>query len=219
MFALTLPLRIQSDSAEPLAARPRATRPGRPLIRHDLLARLWEHDAATALHSLRVCRHAVRLAEALDLDARQLAALPIAACLHDIGKMAVPAAILQKPGALTAREHRWILAHPAAGERLLAGHVSATVLAAVRGHHERFDGTGYPDGLAGEQIPLLARILALADSFDAMISSRPYRPGMPAAAALERLRQAAGTQFDPELVELFVAEVERGGADLTLQRL
>jgi HD-GYP domain-containing protein (c-di-GMP phosphodiesterase class II) len=146
----------------------------------------------------------------LNLDTRQRKALRPAACLHDVGKLVVPAAILRKPESLTVREYRWIQAHPAAGERLLAGRVPATVLAAVRGHHERFDGTGYPDGLARDRIPLLARILAIADSYDAMISCRPYRAGLSPSQALDALRRCAGTQLDPELAHLFATVIPAG---------
>jgi HD-GYP domain-containing protein (c-di-GMP phosphodiesterase class II) len=120
--------------------------------------------------------------------------------------------VLQKPGRLTAEESLRVQRHPAAGERLLAADVrDPVVLAAIRHHHERHDGAGYPDRLRGERIPLLARVLALADCYDAMRSDRPYRPGLSRAAALAAVRQAAGTQFDPRLTAAFLA-LEEGPA-------
>jgi HD-GYP domain-containing protein (c-di-GMP phosphodiesterase class II) len=176
------------------------------------LRALQEHDPETVGHCWRVRRHALDLAAALGLGRRAYRQLSLAAVLHDVGKLEVPLAILRKPGGLTAAEALRVRRHPEAGERLLAGDVTdPAVLAAIRHHHERHDGAGYPDGLRGERVPLLARILALADCYDAMRSDRPYRPGLSRAAALAAIRQGAGTQFDPHLAATFLA-LEEGPA-------
>jgi response regulator RpfG family c-di-GMP phosphodiesterase len=166
-----------------------------------LVRTLEERDPCTAGHSRRVRRHALGLAGALGLGGRERKRLLLAAKLHDIGKIGIPEAILNKPGALTGDEQRVVREHPVIGERILRPVVrSRAVLAAVRGHHERLDGTGYPDGLKGAQIPLLARVLAVADCFDALTSARAYRPALPVREALDVLRAGAGKQFDPEFV-------------------
>ncbi len=203
MFSLTLHQRLWRHPFRP--PQPSLSAHKRPAINR-LLRLLWEHDPATAAHSLRVCRYALRLGKALSLDSRQRRDLSMAAHLHDIGKLAVPRDILQKPARLTPAEYRQLREHPAKGERIIARFApSPTVLAAIRGHHERFDGSGYPDGLHGENIPLLARILAIADSFDAMTRSRTYRAALPGVSALAIIHLAAGTQFDPKLVKVFSA--------------
>jgi putative two-component system response regulator len=156
-------------------------------------------------HSLRVRRYALRLAAALDLDPRQRRQLSLAAKLHDIGKVGTPEAILSKPGRLTPEEFAVVREHPLTGERILSPIVrNPAVLAAIRSHHERPDGKGYPDGLIGDQIPVLARIIAIADCFDALTSSRAYRRPLPVQAALEELRAGSGPQFEPEFVRAFV---------------
>jgi HD-GYP domain-containing protein (c-di-GMP phosphodiesterase class II) len=125
--------------------------------------------------------------------------------LHDIGKVGVPEAILNKPARLTAEEFARIREHPVVGERILAPIIRQRgILTAIRGHHERLDGSGYPDGLKGERISLLARIIAIADCFDAMTSARAYREGMSVAEALEELRAGAGRQFEHSFVQSFV---------------
>ena len=171
-----------------------------------LVRSLEARHPSTKGHSLRVARYALCLAEALGLDRGQIRRLSLAARLHDIGKIGTPDGILNKPGPLTEAEYAAVRRHPVVGERILAPVVrDPAVLAAVRGHHERFDGAGYPDALKGSQIPLLARILAVADCFDALTSPRAYRGALPAARALGVLRQGAGTQFDPALVGAFLA--------------
>jgi response regulator RpfG family c-di-GMP phosphodiesterase len=177
----------------------------------DSLVRTLEaRDPYTSGHSLRVRMYAEQLAQYLDLEERQRRQLSLAAKLHDIGKVAVPEAILNKPGVLTAAEFAVVRTHPEQGERILTPIIrSKTVLAAIRSHHERFDGQGYPDGLAGERIPLLARILTIADCFDALSSSRAYRRALPKDQAADVIRAGTGTQFDPALMgafEQFLAE-------------
>jgi HD-GYP domain-containing protein (c-di-GMP phosphodiesterase class II) len=142
----------------------------------------------------------------LRLNGRTKKRLSLAAKLHDIGKVGLPEAILNKPSGLSAAEFAVVREHPVVGERILSPIIRDTaVLAAIRGHHERFDGTGYPDGLSGDRIPLLARVLAVADCFDALTSARAYRAAVPAATALTILAQEAGTHFDPDIALPFVA--------------
>jgi response regulator RpfG family c-di-GMP phosphodiesterase len=172
----------------------------------DSMVRTMEaRDPYTADHSLRVRRYALRLAAGLGLDRGQRRQLSLAAKLHDIGKIGVPEAILLKPAALTGAEYAAVQQHPVIGERVLTPIIRRpAVLAAVRSHHERLDGRGYPDGLRGEQIPVLARIIAIADTFDALTSSRAYRAALPAADALEVLRAGSGTQFEPHIIDAFL---------------
>ncbi|MFO0842121.1 MAG: response regulator [Gemmataceae bacterium] len=164
-----------------------------------------ERDPYTAGHSRRVRHYAMALARALGLDRRQLKQLSLAAQLHDIGKVAVPDAILHKPDKLTAEEYAVVREHPVTGERILKPVLrSKIVLAAIRGHHERLDGTGYPDGLKGQEIPLLARLISIPDVFDALTTSRAYRDALPVHEALAILRDGAGKHFDPDLTRVFL---------------
>jgi putative two-component system response regulator len=173
----------------------------------DSLVRTLEaRHPSTCGHSLRVRNYTVRLAELLGWPERERRRLGLAAKLHDIGKVGTPEGILNKPGVLTRAEEAVVREHPVVGERILTPIIrSRSILAAIRGHHERWDGGGYPDGLAGERIPLLARAIAVADCFDALTSSRPYRDPLPRRDALDLIRAGAGTQFDPDLVPPFLA--------------
>ena len=129
--------------------------------------------------------------------------------MHDIGKAAIPDTILEKPGPLDPQEWAFVRRHTEIGERILAAAPALIRIAPiVRSTHERLDGNGYPDGLAGEEIPLPARIVSVADAFDAMVTERPYRRALSPGAALAELRRCAGTQFDPDVVEAFAAVVE-----------
>jgi response regulator RpfG family c-di-GMP phosphodiesterase len=171
-----------------------------------LVRTMEEADPYTAGHSRRVRYYALRLGEAIGLDLRQRRWLSLAAKLHDIGKVGVPEAILHKPGRLTSEEDRVVREHPAIGERILAPVIrNRHILAAIRGHHERLDGSGYPDGLRGEQIPLMARLIALPDCFDALTTSRAYRPAMQLNEALAIIRNGAGSHFDPNLTRAFLS--------------
>jgi response regulator RpfG family c-di-GMP phosphodiesterase len=175
-----------------------------------LVRTMEERDPYTAGHSRRVQFLALRLATAAKLDRRQRRRLGLAAALHDIGKAGVPEAILNKPGPLTRDEEGIVRAHPVIGERILAPIIrQRAVLAAIRGHHERLDGNGYPDGLRGEAIPLLARLIAICDCFDALTTSRAYREALPVSEALGVLRAGAGPQFDPALVRAFLEVAPR----------
>jgi len=154
-------------------------------------------------HSRGVVALALAVGERLRLDAREQGRLEFTALLHDIGKLKVPRAILDKPGPLTAGEWEVVRRHPEDGQRMLEqiGGVLAEVGLAVRAHHERWDGAGYPDGLTGEAIPFIARIVTVCDSYNAMTTTRPYRTAMSAETALTELRECAGTQFDPRVVD------------------
>jgi HD-GYP domain-containing protein (c-di-GMP phosphodiesterase class II) len=169
-----------------------------------LVRTMEERDPYTAGHSRRVRAYSLRLGRALGLDDRQMRELSLAAKLHDIGKVGVPEAVLNKPAPLTPDEMDAVRKHPIIGERILRSIVrSRAVLAAIRGHHERIDGTGYPDGLKGSKIPLLARVITVVDCFDALTSARAYRAPLSPAQALEALRAAAGNHFQPEFVRAF----------------
>jgi putative two-component system response regulator len=172
-----------------------------------MLARALEaKDAYTRGHSIRVSRYAVATAARLGFAGPELDGIRLGGELHDIGKIGTRESVLHKPGSLTPEEFRQITEHPALGERMLSplAHESPDVLRIVRSHHERIDGKGFPDGLRGERIPIEARIVAVADSFDAMTTRRPYRESRPADAAVAELRRVAGTQLDPHAVEAFV---------------
>lgn len=170
------------------------------------LARALEaKDAYTRGHSIRVSQYAVATARQLGMPDVAVDHIRIGGELHDIGKIGTREAVLLKPGVLTAEEMGQIREHPAFGERMLSPLAFETpeVLRCVRSHHERMDGDGFPDGLAGEDIPLEARIIAVADTFDAMTTVRPYRAPHSTDAALAELSRVAGTQLDPEVVAAF----------------
>ncbi|HET6690254.1 MAG TPA: diguanylate cyclase, partial [Miltoncostaeaceae bacterium] len=173
----------------------------------------WAVDAKdpyTHRHSARVADLAVRIAAALGWPVTRAAQLREAGLVHDVGKIAVPDAILFKPGPLTDAEREAVTAHAAVGARIVADVLSAEQAAWVRSHHERWDGTGYPDRLAGEEIPEEARILALSDSWDVIVSSRSYQAGRGADAALAEVRRCAGTQFWPVAVDALARLVAAG---------
>jgi cyclic di-GMP phosphodiesterase len=173
-----------------------------------MLARALEaKDSYTRGHSIRVSRYAVATAARLGFEGPGLEGIRLGGELHDIGKIGTREAVLHKPTSLTPDEFRQITEHPALGEQMLAplAHESPNVLKIVRSHHERLDGRGFPDGLRGEKIPIEARIVAVADSFDAMTTRRPYREAREPCDAMCELRRVAGTQLDPEAVEAFVA--------------
>jgi len=175
------------------------------------LARALEaKDPATAQHSARVGRLAEATARAMGLSPAFRRGLRLAGELHDVGKIGVPDHLLRRPGRLSPSEHREVLQHAVIGERILAPLLPdrEMVLATVRSHHEHFDGTGFPDGLRGGDIPLAARIVAVADAFDAMTSARPYRASLPRAAAVRELRRGAGSQWDPACVEALLRALQ-----------
>jgi putative nucleotidyltransferase with HDIG domain len=162
-------------------------------------------DVGTARHSQTVGRYAEAIASALGLPDARVERIRAAGVLHDIGKLGVADAVLKKPGALTDEEWAEMRRHPELGARILDHANLRDISAWVLAHHERIDGRGYPHGLAGAEIPLEARILAVADAYEAMTADRAYRAALGHDAAQEELRAGAGTQFDPEIVEAFLA--------------
>lgn len=162
-------------------------------------------DISTGVHSTRLAEWAIRVARKLNIPEEHLHQVEIAALLHDIGKIGVPDAILKKQAPLTAEERAVINRHPEYSWsilRLFPGLEDASLYALH--HHENFDGTGYPSGLKGEDIPLVSRIVSVIDAYDAMVSNRCYRKGLPHAEAIRRLLEGAGTQFDVEVVQTFL---------------
>jgi putative nucleotidyltransferase with HDIG domain len=165
---------------------------------------MQEKDASLYQHSRRVQQFARHLAQKLALAASEVRAIEQAALFHDLGKILIDDALLQKPSPLTTREFEQMKQHPAYGAMLLRQiGASKEVVALVYHHHERWDGCGYPTRLRGEAIPLGARIIGIADAFDAMTASRPYSARRTEEQALAELRRCAGTQFDPTLTDLF----------------
>jgi HD-GYP domain-containing protein (c-di-GMP phosphodiesterase class II) len=176
---------------------------GNPIVL-TLAATLRVRDAETQGHSERVVRFSALLGRELNLNEKQLESLTYGSLLHDIGKIGVPDAILRKPGRLTEVEWSRMREHPLLGLQILSGiEFLEGASLVVAQHHERWDGTGYPFGLRGDEIDNNARIFAVADAFDAMTSERPYNLRKTFEAALEELQRCAGKQFDPEIVEAF----------------
>ena len=169
-----------------------------------LLAAIDARDHYTGDHSKSVVQLSSQVARQLDLSARQIVETEQVALLHDVGKVAVPDQILQKVGPLDNHERAVIEEHPVVGAKIVRSIAGLAHLApAIRAGHERWDGAGYPDGLAGEDIPIVSRITFVCDAFDAMTTDRPYQAAMSPGEALFELRRCAGTQFDPRVVEAF----------------
>jgi ribonuclease P protein subunit RPR2 len=182
-----------------------------------LAAAVEAKDEYTGGHIQRVHALGLLLAEVVVPEEASDPQLSYGFLLHDIGKLAVPDAVLNKPGPLDEDEWRLLKQHPEQGAKILSAIPFLDgALDVVRHHHERWDGSGYPDGLQGEEIPLWARIFAVVDTVDAVTSDRPYRPGRPIGAAIHELRKEAGTQFDPECVEAFL-RVDRPAIEALLQ--
>jgi diguanylate cyclase (GGDEF)-like protein len=171
-------------------------------------------DAGTARHSRTVGEYARQTAVALGLAEDRVERIHAAGVLHDLGKLGIADAILHKPGRLDETEWREIMRHPEIGARILEHAGMPDIARWVRAHHERIDGGGYPKGIAGDQIPVEARILAVADAYEAMIADRPYRAGMPPVAACEELTRCSGTQFDPRIVDAFIAALGSEGVEI-----
>jgi len=166
-------------------------------------------DLNTGVHSTRLAEWGMRVGQDLGLEESELKNLEIAALLHDIGKVGIPDAILRKPGKLDPDEYALMKKHPEYGWavlRMLPGF--ERVALDILHHHESFDGKGYPAGLKGNEIPVVSRIVCVIDAFDAMVSSRPYRQGLPLKEAVRRLNEASGTQFDPVVVQSFLSFAE-----------
>lgn len=166
---------------------------------------LKEKDPYTQGHSIRVIEYSVKIGKEIGLNNDDMKKLEISAVLHDIGKLGIPDKILKKPGRLTKEEYEIMQQHSANGEKLLDGIKNLEKYKKyIRAHHERYDGFGYPDGLKGNEIPLISRIIFVADTFDAMTSDRPYRKGLPVDVAIDELIKCSNTQFDPKVVEAFL---------------
>jgi HD-GYP domain-containing protein (c-di-GMP phosphodiesterase class II) len=171
-------------------------------------------DEYTRGHTERVTEYSVMLATTMGLSSDEIQRIELSALLHDVGKIGIPDKILLKPGKLTDEEFEVVKEHPTRGVKMLQPIKQLrTVVDGIKHHHEKLDGSGYPDGLMGNGIPLVARIITVGDAFDAMTTDRPYRKAMSREEALRRLKQDSNTQFDPELVELFLKCIEDMGRD------
>ena len=201
LFAQEREARIESALALSSAYR------GTALLLGEVLA---GKDEYTGEHSRSVVVLSHQVAEVLRLNDAELRDIDFGALLHDVGKISVPSEIINKPSRLTDGEMDLMRAHTIAGESMLTriGGVLEEAGVVVRTHHERYDGKGYPDGLAGEEIPIAARVIAACDAFNAMTTDRPYRKAMPVAAAIAELKRESGKQFDPQVVEALVQVVE-----------
>ena len=163
-------------------------------------------DLNTGVHSTRLAEWGMRVGQELGLEEEELQNLEVAALLHDIGKVGVPDSILHKPAKLDPEEYALMKKHPEYGWavlRMLPGFERAAL--DILHHHESVDGRGYPAGLKGQEIPIVSRIVCVIDAFDAMVSSRPYRQGLPYEEAVRRLKEASGTQFDSVVVQCFLS--------------
>jgi HD-GYP domain-containing protein (c-di-GMP phosphodiesterase class II) len=169
------------------------------------------HDLSTGEHVTRMAEVAAYLATRLGVDAKRVELLRLAAPMHDVGKIATSGEILRKPGPLTPEEREEMQRHTTIGHAILSNsqsellHLAATI---ALSHHERYDGSGYPQGLAGEEIPLEGRITAVADVFDALLSDRSYRPPLTLDETVEIIRAGRGNQFDPEIVDLLLEHLD-----------
>ena len=201
----------QQELEAALAAQSLTRRRDAEAAQEELLQRILQaagyRDDNTHEHTQRVGALAARLARGLNLPARQVALIHRTAPLHDIGKIAIPDSILLKPGKLTDEEFEVVKTHAVLGARVLAGRRAPTCCSTAetiaRHHHERWDGGGYPAGLAGEAIPIAARLVHLADVFDVLLHERPYKESWTLEAAVEEIARGAGTDFDPEAVRVF----------------
>ncbi len=185
-----------------------------------LVATIEAKDNYTCGHSERVTAYAVQLGKAMGLSKQDLRTLELGGLLHDVGKIGVPESILRKAGPLTEEEYSVIKQHPKLGHDILSHMGGAEAIAEiVRHHHERWDGRGYPDRIAKDEPSLLARILSVADAFDAMSSKRPYRDRLAQEKVLDEIREGVGTQFDPTIAEALIGEIQSGNisADHTRQ--
>src|SRR6202043_2959637 len=172
-------------------------------------------DINTGVHSTRLAEWALRVARKMDMPEERLYQVEVAALLHDIGKVGVPDAILKRPGPLTPEERALINRHPEYSWsilRLFPGLEEASLYALH--HHESVDGTGYPAGLKGNDIPMVSRIISVIDAFDAMVSNRCYRQGLPHSEAIARLLRSSGTQFDADILQAFIPIAEQEAPDV-----
>lgn len=183
---------------------PEASETGILEILKTILAVLEEKDSYTLEHSMRVSEYSAMIASEMNMDRKEAFCVELSALLHDVGKIGVPDYILQKPGPLSRAEFEIMKSHPVRSVKIVQN-ISAlqTLLPSILYHHERIDGYGYPDGLKGRDIPLHSKIVLVADTFDAMTSTRPYRLALDKEIAFAELKRFSGTQFDPEIVEAF----------------
>jgi putative nucleotidyltransferase with HDIG domain len=173
---------------------------------------LDERDPYTRFHSENVAKYALAIGRRAGMNAKELENLRLAGLLHDLGKIGIPDKVLHKPGRLTDEEFGQIKEHCQRGAEILKPITSLeNIIPAILHHHERIDGGGYPSGLSSDQIPYMARILATADTYDALVTDRPYRRGMPREQALSILKEVAGTQLDAEYVRIFIKWVKDAG--------
>ena len=202
-------LRRNKTGADDLRADDLRTHMGRSLEGFSMLDALVtavdNKDRYTRHHSEDVLAYSLQIADGLGMDEKTRRTIAVAALLHDVGKIGVPDKVLRKPGRLTGEEFEAVQNHPMMGA-IIVGAIPGLedTLDAVRHHHERWDGGGYPFGLSGEETPLIARLMAVADAFSAMTTDRPYRKGMPREKALAILADGAGTQWDPVCVQTFL---------------
>jgi HD-GYP domain-containing protein (c-di-GMP phosphodiesterase class II) len=191
-----------ADAVGALQARLAATQEAYAATVRALVNAVEARDAYTGGHATRVAAYALAIAEAAGVQLADKPEIEFGFLLHDVGKVAIPDAILFKPSSLTREEEQLMRRHTVIGWDIVNGiEFLGDARAVVRSHHERWDGSGYPDGLAGEEIPLPARIFAVADALDALTTDRPYRPSRGLKESRARIAQAAGTQFDPTAVE------------------
>jgi HD-GYP domain-containing protein (c-di-GMP phosphodiesterase class II) len=206
--------RDASSIAEAIAMRDalRQLNRGRPTPLVTLADQIENHDLDTFRHVDRVAACAYAIGRQLGFGPGRLRDLVLAAQMHDIGKIGLPPYILTKPGKLTGEEWDMIKLHPGKGFEIVSRIPALRSLAAViRHHHERYDGSGYPDSLCGDSIPLEARIVSVADTFDALTSERPYRSAMSVSQAREELARVAGAQLDPNCVNALIHVLDNGG--------
>lgn len=181
---------------------------------------LWEalaaHDRLTADHCRRVSEAAFELAKVGGLTAEEQIIARYSGLMHDLGKIGIPENVLNKPARLDPFESKRMMGHPAWGEHILRPFAHfplvAAILPAVRNHHERYDGAGYPDGMSGEKIPLIARVIAIVDTVDAMTQNRAYRKGLPLEVAYAEIARCSGTQFDPKWAQIYLDSKEFTGS-------
>jgi putative nucleotidyltransferase with HDIG domain len=206
MQTTTSPLRLVGSEANSL---PQVRKDQEIAIARGLLTALKCKDDYTYGHSLRVARYSKVLGAELNFDEEQLFRLELAAIFHDIGKIGTPDEVLLKPGRLSVDEFEIMKKHPVESAEILKNfHFFHDLLPGVLHHHERVDGRGYPHGLKNEDIPLFARIIIIADTFDAMTSTRAYRNALSAETAIKEIEDCAGTQFDPALAKDFIRAIK-----------
>src|SRR5688500_4338003 len=183
-----------------------------------LAAAIDAKDPYTRGHSERVARYSIAIGKNLVLNERDMKNLRISALLHDVGKIGIDDRILRKPGALSDDEFEVMKGHPVKGAAIMSGVAQLTdCIPGMKYHHEKWSGGGYPDGLEGEQIPMQARIVAIADTFDAMTTNRPYQKAMEIGYVVEKIKSFGGTRFDPRVVDAFVNAVKRGDIQIEEQ--